>query len=352
MPSFVYNAAPAQDSQSLGVAGPFPRSELTHPLDRRWLHYAFLSRDGRHGLVANSAWLGPSEDEPPGTERFTTILLMHERGTRWRSSQFNASPSMPPWSAFCLPHAHGRPKPLRIAAQSGFPAVDLRLARTSRPCTGQCAFFSGRHTLRWQSETGVRASGTWCLDGDNIEVTSVGYHERVRGRWDWGELGEWVFGFANDLAGDPRRAPAWAGVFTFIRPAADAADTTASFMLWRGGRIVRHFPRRGTSFAVRGTLEADAVTLTPPLAGVLGVRPMAPIPKRLAISARLGDDWALLDFESESAARIVIPSETSLRAFSVHEVIGPCLLTGSVGGTRFEIETRGIVEFSGGAGGD
>ena len=51
-------------------------------------------------------------------------------------------------------------------------------------------------------------------------------------------------------------------------------------------------------------------------------------------------------------ARIVVPSETSLNAFSVHEVVGPCLLAGSVCGRRFELETRGIVEFSGGAGGD
>jgi hypothetical protein len=141
-------------------------------------------------------------------------------------------------------------------------------------------------------------------------------------------------------------------VFTFIHPVDDAKDTTASFMLWRDGRMCRHFPRRDTSFAVQGMLERDAVTLSPPLAGLLGVRPMAPIPKRLAISARLGADWAILDFESEAAARVVIPSETSINGFSVHEVVGPCLLAGSVSGMRFEIETRGIVEFSGGAGGD
>jgi len=48
----------------------------------------------------------------------------------------------------------------------------------------------------------------------------------------------------------------------------------------------------------------------------------------------------------------VIPSETSLRPFSVHEVVGPCLLHGSLSGRPFSIETRGIVEFAGGAGGD
>lgn len=92
--------------------------------------------------------------------------------------------------------------------------------------------------------------------------------------------------------------------------------------------------------------------MAPPLARLLGVPPMAPIPRRLAIAARQGDDWVVLDFDAESAARVVIPSETSLHAFSVHEVVGDCLLTGELNGERFEVRTRGIVEFSGGAGGD
>lgn len=352
MPPFTYDAPLAPSPTGFGPAGPFPRASLTHTLDRRWLHYAFLSRDGRHSLVANAAWLGPAADDGDDRERFTTVLLLHERGRAWSASQFNAGISMPPWSAFRLPHAHGDAEKLSIGARAGAPAVDLELARTSRPCTSQCAFFAGRHHLRWQSETGVRATGTWNLGDGAVDVDAVGYHERVRGRWGWPELGEWVFGFANDLAGDPRKPPAWAGVFTFIRPIGARNDTTASFMLWRDGRMCRHFPRRNTSFAVRGMLEPDALTTAPPLARLLGVRPMSAVPKRLAISARLGDDWAVLDFESEAAVRIVIPSETSLNAFSVHEVVGPCLLAGKVAGRRFEIETRGIVEFSGGAGGD
>ncbi|MEU0257654.1 hypothetical protein ABZ299_35555 [Streptomyces sp. NPDC006184] len=31
----------------LGPLGPFPNAPLAHPLDRKWLHYAFLSRCGR-----------------------------------------------------------------------------------------------------------------------------------------------------------------------------------------------------------------------------------------------------------------------------------------------------------------
>ena len=158
-----------------------------------------------------------------------------------------------------------------------------------------------------------------------------------------------MFGFANDLGGRAGEPPAWAAVFTFIRPVTPADATTASVMLWQRGRLKRHFPRRHVSLAVRGVLERDAVQMVPALAHRFGVPPMAPVPRRLVISAHQGADWVVLDFESEAAARVVIPSETSLEPFSVHEVVGPCVLAGRLGRERFEIRTRGIVEFAGGA---
>lgn len=335
----------------LGPRGPFPRRPLSDPIERRWLHYAFLSCDGELGMVANAAWLGP--DEPGGKPRFTTILLLHQRGRPWVASQFNATTSAPLWSAFRLPHPMHEPSPLVLRSSADEPAVELALRRTSRCCTSQCAPFAGDHHLRWQSESGVRARGDWRRDGVTLrDVDAVGYHERVRGRWGWPELGEWVFGFANDLGGSAEEPPEYAAVFTLIKPVGPADAATGSVMLWHRGRLRRHFPRRNVSFAVRGTLPRDAVQQVPALSRIFGVPPMAPIPKRLVISARLGDDWTVLDFDSEAAARVVIPSETSLRPFSVHEVVGPCTLQGSLSGQPFRIETRGIVEFAGGAGGD
>lgn len=340
----------------LGPRGPFPRAPLSDPLERRWLHYAFLSRDGELGLVANAAWLGPDRSDPAaadGVTRFTTILLLHERGRPWVASQFNAASDERLWSAFRLPHAFDAEQPLHLCATAGEPAVRLRLRRTGPPCTSQCAPFAGDHHLRWQSEAGVRAHGDWQLNGRlRRAVDAVGYHERVRGRWGWPELGEWVFGFANDLGGAAAAPPEYAAVFTLIRPVGHEDATTASVMLWHRGRLRRHFPRRDVSYAVRGTLERDAVRQVPALSRLFGVPPMAPVPKRLVIAARLGEDRLVLDFEAEAAARVVIPSETSIRPFSVHEVVGPCLLHGRLNGTAFALETRGIVEFAGGAGGD
>lgn len=299
-------------------------------------------------MVANSSWLGPAEDEDPGTERFATILLLHDGEGPWHASQFNARTERPPWSAFTRPHAHSETGPLTVTSSSGSPSVALELSRTSRNCTSQTAFFANHQHLRWQSETGVLAKGTWTTKTTE-QVDLVGYHERVRGRWGWPDLGEWVFGFANDLNADPDDPPEWAGVFTFIRPEATPSEATASFMLWHRGRMRRHFPRRCVSFAVRGEMDRSCVSMAPPLAHLLGTTPMSALPQRLVITARQGDDWVVLDFDADWAVRIVIPSETSLNAFSVHEVVGPCVMLGSIGGKTFELETRGIVEFSGGA---
>lgn len=350
--SFSYNDAISAKRKGLGLAGPFPPAPLHDEIDRRWLHYAFLSKDGSRAMIANAAWLGPAAGEPPGTERFTTILLLHDQDGNWSSSQFNARTQRPPWSAFGLPHPHGKPGALSISSANGVPAVDLELTRTSRACTSQCAFFADHQHLRWQSETGVIGRGQWTDNTGTEMVDLIGYHERVRGRWGWPELGEWVFGFANDLSAKPGEPPEWAGVFTFIRPSERPIEATASFMLWHKGRMIRHFPRRNVSFAVRGELQRNKVALTPPLARSLGVGPMSHIPQRLVITARLGRDWVVLDFDAQSAARIVIPSENSFNPFSVHETVGPCTLGGEVGGQRFKIETRGIVEFAGGAGDD
>ena len=347
MPAFRPPYEP-DSSPLLGPQGPFPRVALADTIERRWLHYAFVSRDRQLGLVANAAWLGP--DQPGGETHFTTIVLLHERGKPWVASQFNAAISEPPWSAFRLPGSLNGDSRLRLGASAGEPAVDLRLRRTATPCTSQCAPFAGNHHLRWQSEAGLRAHGDWHLNGrTHRDVDAVGYHERVRGRWGWPELGEWVFGFANDLSGSGDEPPEWAAVFTFIRPRWPTDATTASVMLWHRGRLRRHFPRRHVSLAVRGTLERDAVQQVPSLSRLFGTPPMAQIPKRLVISAQQGRDWVVLDFEAETAARVIIPSETSLPPFSVHEALGPCLLSGALGRDRFEISTRGIVEFAGGA---
>ncbi|MEV5725251.1 MULTISPECIES: hypothetical protein [Streptomyces] len=351
----------------LGPPGPFPRAPLAHPLDRKWLHYAFLSRCGRQALIANLSVLGSStgavlaDPGAPATGRRSgtgtaaegqhmAILLAYEEGHGWSATQFNAEQPDLPWSAFRLPHPHGEPGTFRVAARSAAPAADVLLTRTSRPCTSQCAPFGEDEHLRWQSEPGVLGTGTLRHgDGTATETDLLGYHERVRGRWSWTTLGGWVFGFVNDPSGPADAAPPSAVVFTLIQPVYPADAANGSVMLWRDGRMIRHFPRRNLRVAVSGSLDRDRVAMVPPLADMLGTPPMAAVPGRLLITARLGDDRLVLDFRSRTAGRIANPSETSLHPFSVHETLGPCTVEGRIGGRRIGFRTEGIVEFAGGA---
>jgi hypothetical protein len=343
---------PIQPAVLLGPSGPFPRTRLERDLERRWLHYAFLSRDHALCMIANSSLLGPPAGEDASLARHMTILLVHERGAGWHSSQFNANTSLPLWSAFRQPHPHGRRGRLALSATNGEAGVRLELRRSSHPCTSQCAPLGRTQHFRWQSESGVLADGEWrCGARAFPDVSAVGYHERVRGHWDWHDLGGWVFGFANDTRGPADAAPPAAVVFTLIQPR-DPAGASGSVMLWRDGRLLRHFPRRDVSAAVCGEIDRDRVVTVPALARLFGVAPMEPVPRRLVISARMGRDWVVLEFEAETAARIVIPSETGLHPFSVHEVHGACSIDWLVSGARVAFESRGIVEFAGGAGVD
>jgi len=317
-------------------------------LDRQWLHYAFVSRQPGLAMVANLSVLGPPAGQPDAAPQRMAILLLHDSTAGWQSSQFNAEQPLVPWSSFRLPHPHGA-APLQIRARTDSPRVDLMLQRTSRPCTSQCAPFGDHQHLRWQSEPGVSAMGGVWVDGQRREVDLVGYHERVRGRWSWPELGGWVFGFAIDSSGKPTNPPSAAVVFTLIQPTAPSDAATGSVMVWRNGRLRRHFSRRNLEVAVQGELDRDRVVVVPPLAAAIGTPPTAPVPRRLVISARSGDDWLVLDFGAQTAARIVNASETSLRPFSVHEVLGPCLVQGEIGGAAVRIEADGVVEFAGGA---
>lgn len=332
-----------------GPAGPFPRSALSDPIERRWLHYAFMTRDSAQSLVANISWLGGEGGAPP---RKMAILLLHDIDSGWSATEWNARCADVPWSAFRLPSPAGDPdeRDFVMTAAKEWPAASLNLRRTSTPCASQCATFHGDHWMRWQSEPGVLADG-WLRGGpgEPRAADAVGYHERVRGRWGWPEMGGWVFGFCNDIGGDLDAAPPWAVVFTLLQPDRDGRGQAASVMVWRRGRLVRHFPRRSLRVSVAGQLDRDRVQTVPFLSSLLGVPPTVPIPAALCIDGYQGADRVRLRFYARTAGRIVIPSETSLSPFSVHEVVGGMEVDLVLGGDAHSFRSPGIVEFAGGA---
>ena len=62
-----------------------------------------------------------------------------------------------------------------------------------------------------------------------------------------------------------------------------------------------------------------------------------------------GEGLDSASFRCRDAARLVVPSETSLEPFSVHEVVGDMEMSIRLGGSIHDFSSPGIVEFAGGA---
>ena len=229
-----------------GPPGPFPRVPLSDVLERRWLHYAFVTADERQALIANLAALGAEDGGEPIR---TSVLLMYHRDHGWTCSQWHAHLPIEPWTSYRSPApstAVPRPPDFAMQSRAGRPAVALRLTSTTTPAPAGGRWDDGMVPAR--------------------ETLAVGYHERVLGRWAWPEMGGWVFGFCNQLADNPEGPPRWAVVFALLQPMDEAHDHTAMVMVWRRGRMVQFLPRRALRVTVAGQLARDRVTTTPRLA--------------------------------------------------------------------------------------
>ena len=342
--------SPAVEREILtGPPGPFPRVPLSDVLERRWLHYAFITTDERQALIANLAMLGGDNAD---TIR-TNILLMYHRDHGWNCSQWHAHLPQEPWTSYRTPPpstAVPRPPDLRIQSLAGTPAVSLHLTSTSTPAPAGCSHFHRTHWKRWQAQPGVLATGWWD-DGLSRprETAAVGYHERVHGRWAWPEMGGWVFGFCNKLGESNEGPPEWAVVFALLQPSDETRDQTAMVMIWHRGRMVFFVPRRGLRVSVAGQLPRHRVMTTPALAPLIGTLATAPVPAVLCIDGYQGNDWVQLRYRCWDAARLVVPSETSLQPFSVHEVIGEMEMRLKQRDSEYHFTSPGIVEFAGGA---
>jgi hypothetical protein len=333
-----------------GPPGPFPRVPLADVLERRWLHYAFITTDEQQALIANLATLG---GEDGGDSIETTLLLMYHQARGWTCSQWHADLPREPWTSYRNPPPSTifpRDLDFELRSLAGRPAVALHLTSTSTPAPAGVSLFHRTNWKRWQAQPGVLATGRW--DDGMIparEAMAVGYHERVHGRWAWPEMGGWVFGFCNQLGDRLDGPPDWAVVFALLQPMDELHDHTAMVMVWRRGRIVFWVPRRALRVSVAGQLERDRVVTTPSLAPLIGTGPTVPIPAVLCIDGYQGDDWVQLRYRCRDAARLVVPSETSLQPFSVHEVIGDMEVRLKLRGSREQFFSPGIVEFAGGA---
>jgi hypothetical protein len=345
-------SAPERPSTQLhtGPTGPFTRLPFSDVLERRWLHYAFITLDEQQALISNLATLGAEDGGDPIR---TSVLLAYNRNLGWRCSQWHLDMPREPWTSYRSPPPSTdfpREPDFELSSLTGEPRVALHLTSTTTPAPAGVSRFHGSHWKRWQSQPGVLARGLWA-DGMSPprETLAVGYHERVHGRWGWPEMGGWVFGFCNQLDDEPEGPPQWAVVFALLQPMNEPREQTAMVMVWRHGRMVLFVPRRSLRVSIAGQLSRDDVFMTPRLAPLLGTFATAPVPEVLCIDGYQGSDWVELRFRCNDAAQLVVPSETSLPPFSVHEVIGDMEVRLKLRGSTYRFASPGIVEFAGGA---
>jgi hypothetical protein len=237
----------------MATTGPFTSLPLSDVLERRWLHYAFITVDERQALIANLATLGAADGAEPIR---TSVLLAYHREHGWKCSQWHAHLPRDPWTSYqSTPPSTAWPREPDFEMQSlaGTPSVSLHLTSTTTPAPAGVSRFHGANWKRWQAQPGVIATGVWD-DGMTParEVVALGYHERVHGRWAWPEMGGWVFGFCNQLGESTGSPPNWALVFALLQPRDEAFDHTAMVMLWRCGRMVLFVPRRAMRVTVAG----------------------------------------------------------------------------------------------------
>jgi hypothetical protein len=331
-------------------SGPWTSLALSDVLERRWLHYAFITVDEQQAIIANLAILGGADDGAPIR---TNILLAYHREHGWTCSQWHAHVPREPWTSYrATPPSTAWPREpdFEIKSLSGTPSVSLHLTSTSTPAPAGVSRFHGSHWKRWQAQPGVLATGRW--DDGMVparQVAAVGYHERVHGCWGWPEMGGWVFGFCNQLGDRVDGPPNWALVFALLQPRDESHDHTAMVMVWRRGRMVLFVPRRAMRVTVAGQLARDRVVTTPSLGPLLGMLATAPIPAVLCIDGYQGRDSVQIRYRCRDAARLVVPSETSLPPFSVHEVIGDMEVRIKLKESNIVFTSPGIVEFAGGA---
>jgi hypothetical protein len=317
-------------------------------LERRWLHYAFLSADGARGLIANVAWLG---GELVDSSLKTAIILGHDPDDGWSSSQWLGDGPQQAWSSFRVGHADARGgRQFQNAARKGWPSARLKLRRTSTPGVSGSVSFAGDHWQRWQAEPGVLAQGTArTRRGASRPFEGIGYHERVRGCWGWPDLGGWVFGFTNYLVDGVDRPPDWSVVAALLQPEGGAVGQNCVVMIWRRGRLVRLIPRRALKVSIAGTLDRNRVGTFPSQMELLGPCVSPPIPEVMCIDGYQGNDWVRLVFWSRTAARLLVPSETGSGPFCVHEVLGDMEVSLAINGIRSSFLSPAVVEFAGNA---
>lgn len=222
-------------------------------------------------------------------------------------------------------------------------AADLEFVPLSPPAQANNHPLSAHERLSWLFVPRLMARGTVRTGGEEITIEEApAYHDHNWGHFRWGNDFSWRF---LQMCGDSPEHE-WSAVLWHVMDGSRNHTRSCGLYLRRGWSEEYVFRGREVTVACRGLLRQTSLLRVPPVMALVASGGACDVPSALRLEACGGDGHAELDFQSESVAQVLVPSEVSpVGAVSLNEVRGRCRLTGSAGRHDISLEGPGVLEY-------
>jgi hypothetical protein len=222
-------------------------------------------------------------------------------------------------------------------------AVDLEFVPLSPPAQAINHPLSAHERLSWLFVPRMMARGTIRAGDEEITIEDApAYHDHNWGHFRWGNDFSWRF---LQMCGDGP-ANEWSAVLWQVMDGNRNHTRSSGLYLRRGWSEEYVFRGHEVAVAGRGILRQASLLRVPPVMALVASGGACDVPAALRLEASGDDGHVVLEFQSASAAQLLVPSEVALvGAVTLNEVSGRCQLTGSAGGHALSMEGPGVFEY-------
>jgi len=222
-------------------------------------------------------------------------------------------------------------------------AVDLEFVPVSHPTQANNHPLSAHERLSWVFVPRLTARGTVRAGGEEITIEEApAYHDHNWGHFRWGNDFSWRF---LQMCGESP-AMEWSAVMWHVMDGTRNHTRSCGLYLRRGWSEEYAFRGQEVAVGCRGLLRQSSLLRVPAVMALVAAGGTCDVPAALRLEACNSDGQVELDFESQSVAQVLVPSEVSpVGAVSLNEISGRCRLTGSVGGHTISLEGPGVLEY-------
>jgi len=222
-------------------------------------------------------------------------------------------------------------------------AVDLEFVPVSAPARADNHPLSAQERLSWLFVPRMVARGTVHAGGTEITIEEApAYHDHNWGHFHWGNDFSWRF---LQMCGDGSAAE-WSAVMWHVMDGTRNHTRSCGLYLRRGWNEEYVFRGQEVFVECGGLLRPPSLLRVPPVMALVASGGASDVPKALRLEAHGGDGQVALDFQSESVAQLLVPSEVApVGAVTLNEISGRCRLTGSAGSHIISLEGPGVLEY-------